>query len=160
MAKEEEMKKQGVEEKDWHLFETAEKVGKKLEKQELKESRKATFGWHAFTKDADFRVYEKQLDNLNTSKVVKDTSREDSFDPFQYGNLGVGAVSKEGLDRMSNYVEERQAKRSEFSRRRMNIDTGTDYINERNEHFNKKIKRSFDKYTVEIRQNLERGTAL
>ncbi len=26
--------------------------------------------------------------------------------------------------------------------------------------FNKKLARSFDKYTVEIRQNLERGTAL
>ena len=133
---------------------------KKQDKQELKESRKATFGWHAFTADANFRVYEKQLDTLSTSKVKKDTSGDDSFDAFQYGNLGVGAVSKEGLNRMSNYVEERQAKRGEFSRRRMNIDTGTDYINERNEHFNKKIKRSFDKYTNEIRQNLERGTAL
>lgn len=30
----------------------------------------------------------------------------------------------------------------------------------RNKHFNKKIKRAYDKYTVEIRQNLERGTAL
>jgi len=35
-----------------------------------------------------------------------------------------------------------------------------DYINDRNKHFNKKIKRAYDKYTVEIRQNLERGTAL
>ena len=33
-------------------------------------------------------------------------------------------------------------------------------INDRNEAFNRKIKREFDKYTVEIRQNLERGTAL
>ena len=33
-------------------------------------------------------------------------------------------------------------------------------INDRNKFFNKKIKRAFDKYTVEIRQNLERGTAL
>lgn len=35
-----------------------------------------------------------------------------------------------------------------------------DFINDKNEAFNKKIKRSFDKYTVEIRQNLERGTAI
>ena len=35
-----------------------------------------------------------------------------------------------------------------------------DYINERNKVFNKKIKRSYDKYTIETKQNLERGTAL
>jgi hypothetical protein len=35
-----------------------------------------------------------------------------------------------------------------------------DYINDRNAAFNKKLKKSFDKYTVEIRQNLERGTAV
>ena len=35
-----------------------------------------------------------------------------------------------------------------------------DYINKRNMVFNKKISRAFDKYTTEIRQNLERGTAL
>jgi hypothetical protein len=51
--------------------------------------------------------------------------------------------------------------RKNFSRRRANFD-GEDVtsINERNKQFNKKLKRAFDKYTVEIRQNLERGTAL
>lgn len=33
-------------------------------------------------------------------------------------------------------------------------------LERRNKHFNKKIKRAYDKYTIEIRQNLERGTAL
>jgi len=33
-------------------------------------------------------------------------------------------------------------------------------INKRNKKFNEKIGRTYDKYTVEIRQNLERGTAL
>ncbi len=56
----------------------------------------------------------------------------------------------------------KQGKRKEaFSRRRTeNSATDIDYINDRNKHFNKKIKRAYDKYTVEIRQNLERGTAL
>ena len=51
--------------------------------------------------------------------------------------------------------------RKNFSRRRAAYE-GEDVtsINERNKHFNKKLKRAFDKYTVEIRQNLERGTAL
>lgn len=55
-----------------------------------------------------------------------------------------------------------QGKRKEaFSRRRSEHSAADiDYINDRNKHFNKKIKRAYDKYTVEIRQNLERGTAL
>ena len=34
------------------------------------------------------------------------------------------------------------------------------YINKRNKRFNEKINRNYDKHTAEIRQNLERGTAL
>ncbi|KAJ9097363.1 hypothetical protein QFC19_006831 [Naganishia cerealis] len=34
------------------------------------------------------------------------------------------------------------------------------YINQRNKVFNQKINRFFDKYTTEIRENFERGTAL
>ena len=53
------------------------------------------------------------------------------------------------------------AEQPAFSRRRSEHGAADiDYINDRNKHFNKKIKRAYDKYTVEIRQNLERGTAL
>ena len=34
------------------------------------------------------------------------------------------------------------------------------HINQRNKKFNQKINRTYDKATAEIRQNLERGTAL
>ena len=34
------------------------------------------------------------------------------------------------------------------------------YINDRNAHFNKKLQRFFGEYTQDIRENLERGTAL
>ena len=70
-------------------------------------------------------------------------------------------MDKEGLQRMKSYIQDREKKRSNYSRQRMDVaGASVDFINSRNEHFNKKIKRSFDKYTVEIRQNLERGTAL
>ena len=39
-------------------------------------------------------------------------------------------------------------------------DDETGYINQRNKRFNQKLNRTYDKYTAEIRQNLERGTAL
>lgn len=52
-------------------------------------------------------------------------------------------------------------KRSKFSRRRAyNADADVDYINERNAKFNKKAERFYGKYTAEIKQNLERGTAV
>ena len=56
---------------------------------------------------------------------------------------------------------ERGKKRKEFSRRRrFHAEKDVDSINDRNEHFNRKIERAFGKYTVEIKNNLERGTAL
>lgn len=55
----------------------------------------------------------------------------------------------------------REDKRKEFSRRRRYDETQeVDYINERNQRFNKKIARAFDPYTKDIKQNLERGTAI
>lgn len=53
------------------------------------------------------------------------------------------------------------SKRKDFSRRRaFKDDADVDYINAGNADFNKKIKRAYDQYTVEIKQNLERGTAV
>lgn len=55
----------------------------------------------------------------------------------------------------------RVEKRSKYSRRRgVNEDSDVDYINDRNMRFNKKAARFYDEYTAEIKQNLERGTAV
>lgn len=52
-------------------------------------------------------------------------------------------------------------KRSKYSRRRAHDDDeDIDYINERNMRFNKKLERFYGKYTGDIKQNLERGTAI
>ena len=68
-----------------------------------------------------------------------------------------------GLERLSRHITEKQDKRLKQSGRRHRDEfdaVGSDAINSKNEFFNKKLKRSFDKYTVEVRQNLERGTAI
>ena len=65
------------------------------------------------------------------------------------------------MDRLAKYVQGKDAARGKFSRRRVHMEgEAVDFINERNRHFNKKIGRFFDKYSTEIKQNLERGTAL
>ena len=70
-------------------------------------------------------------------------------------------MSRSGSTIVLNELDDAAAKRKNFSRRRAhNDDRDVDSINERNAVFNRKVGRAFDKYTVEIRQNLERGTAL
>jgi len=164
----EELKRKGVNEKDWCLLETAESAGRKQERDRVKEERKATFGWQSFTQDATFRAYEKSLDKLPTatsaasgaSKASTVLTASASYDPMNYGGRVHSEVQPENLQKLTAHIQEREQSREKFSRRRQAAGGGVDYINDRNAEFNKKIKRSFDKYTVEIRQNLERGTAL
>lgn len=55
----------------------------------------------------------------------------------------------------------RIAKRNKFSRRRThNDEADIDYINERNMKFNAKLERYYGEHTTQIKQNLERGTAI
>lgn len=91
--------------------------------------------------------------------------------------------SKEGIDRMVDDLEKqyvfccklinsfkiiiifffflRIAKRNKFSRRRThNDEADIDYINERNMKFNAKLERYYGEHTTQIKQNLERGTAI
>ena len=52
-------------------------------------------------------------------------------------------------------------KRKKYSRRRaFDPDSDVDYINERNKKFNEKLERFYGQHTAEIKQNLERGTAV
>jgi pre-mRNA-splicing factor SYF2 len=55
----------------------------------------------------------------------------------------------------------RDEKRKNFSRRRpVHAEADIDYINDANAKFNQKIQRFFGESTSEIKQSLERGTAL
>lgn len=70
-------------------------------------------------------------------------------------------TSEDKIEKMVKELNDRAEKQKSFSRRRKYRDEkDIDSINERNEHFNKKIERAFGKYTLEIKNNLERGTAL
>uniref|UniRef100_A0A6I8RLP9 Pre-mRNA-splicing factor SYF2 n=1 Tax=Xenopus tropicalis TaxID=8364 RepID=A0A6I8RLP9_XENTR len=74
---------------------------------------------------------------------------------------GTHIPSQSGIDRMVTDLEKQIEKREKYSRRRAyNDDADIDYINERNAKFNKKAERFYGKYTAEIKQNLERGTAV
>ncbi|KAI8320960.1 SYF2-domain-containing protein [Martensiomyces pterosporus] len=65
------------------------------------------------------------------------------------------------VERLVKTVEEQQKKRAALHKPTVEKE-GDDvsYINERNARFNRKMNRAYDKYTKEIRDNFERGTAL
>ena len=122
-------------------------------KRQQKDDSEKTFGWEAFTAEAGYRSYEKQLHKLPTN-----TKTAIDSDQLSYGK---STVTKSGLNRLAKEIEEKEEAKKKYRKHRMEFDsTDVDGINAKNLHFNKKLKRSFDKYTVEIRQNLERGSAL
>lgn len=152
------MKAAGVSADQAYMMDTAEKSEYLQEKQRKKEANMATFGWQAFTTDAQYKSYKKQLNKLPSAAGTPAQSSD--YNELQYGKKCT-EVSSQGLNRLAQSIEDRERQRETFSRRRANFDaTSVDAINSKNEHFNKKLKRTYDKYTVEIRQNLERGTAL
>lgn len=88
----------------------------------------------------------------------------DAYDPTLANPIGRSAASsrseKEGAQRLAGEMKRRAEKRAN-KKRRIELDAeDITSINERNKKFNQKIGRNFDKHTAEIRQNLERGTAL
>lgn len=69
--------------------------------------------------------------------------------------------TRQAIDGMVKDLEAQIQKRKSFSRRRThNDDADIDYINEKNARFNKKLERFYGEHTAEIKQNLERGTAI
>ncbi|XP_072382636.1 pre-mRNA-splicing factor Syf2 [Diabrotica undecimpunctata] len=124
--------------------------------------------------DEGFSDYEaasvRQYNRLIKTMAPKDMERyeeqkEKYGDAFYAGpNTIVHGLHKdrpEAVDNLVKSVEDQIAKRSKYSRRRThNDDADIDYINERNAKFNKKMDRFYGEHTTEIKQNLERGTAV
>uniref|UniRef100_A0A5S6QW12 Pre-mRNA-splicing factor SYF2 n=1 Tax=Trichuris muris TaxID=70415 RepID=A0A5S6QW12_TRIMR len=69
--------------------------------------------------------------------------------------------SEKAIDRLVQDVHQQIEKRSKFRRSRVfDPDAPIDFINNRNRRYNEKLERFYGKYTEEIKQNLERGTAV
>ncbi|KDO68094.1 hypothetical protein CISIN_1g021740mg [Citrus sinensis] len=125
----------------------------------------APFGWDVFNQKALYDAYKKRTKNVEVD--LEEYNKMKEADPefyrdassLQYGKSP--KISEDKIDRMVKELKDREEKRNSFSRRRrFHEEKDIDSINDRNEHFNKKIERAFGKYTLEIKNNLERGTAL
>ncbi|XP_042808511.1 pre-mRNA-splicing factor SYF2 [Panthera leo] len=114
---------------------------------------------------AQLRQYHRLTKQIKPDMESYERLREkhgEEFFPTSNSLLhGTHVPSTEEVDRMVTDLEKQIEKRDKYSRRRpYNDDADIDYINERNAKFNKKAERFYGKYTAEIKQNLERGTAV
>ena len=146
---------------------TAQDAQDDLHGQDKKKRRKAEFGWAMYNEEAQYRGYKKNVKRaVNSGRLPSthgETSASASLDgdpnPLSYGRAP--HVQKERVQALVDELQDAEHRRANFSRRRT-FDEGDDVtsINMRNENFNKKIERAFNPYTREIKDNLERGTAL
>ncbi|CAG8432968.1 11029_t:CDS:2 [Diversispora eburnea] len=113
----------------------------------------------------------QKLNALNSAKVIKIENGEkvlaDINSSFyrDANSLHFASIdnqpSDKAVDRLVDDVYKQIERREKYSRKK-SIDEDSNnvtYVNERNRKFNGKVNRFFDKYTREIRENLERGTA-
>jgi len=156
-AKKKELEAAGLDPSDYRFLNDTAMGHEKAEKRRLeKEKNKAPFGWNVFNQDSLYRAYEKRLVNVPKGEHNGGEIRTESSLKW-----GTDRPPEHMIDHMVAELEETHNRRKKFSRRRQHYASNDiDYINDRNRVFNKKIKRAYDPYTIEIRQNLERGTAL
>ena len=71
------------------------------------------------------------------------------------------APSDSAKTKLALEMKAQRKRNATSSKRRMHDDTeDVTYINDKNAHFNKKLARTYDKFTGDIKASLERGTAL
>ncbi|KAK4327590.1 hypothetical protein Pmani_001947 [Petrolisthes manimaculis] len=116
--------------------------------------------------DATIRQYKRLINNKKIDMEDYERERERLGDAAFYGAnnttvIGLHHDSKDAIDSMVDDLEKQISKRERYSRRRIyDDDADINFINERNMKFNKKLERFYGGYTEEIKQNLERGTAV
>lgn len=137
-----------------------------VDRMERKKKRKNPDVGFSDYEQATFRQYQRLSKQIKTDQdeyeKQKNKLGEEAFYPTS-NTLGVTdhKDSKEAVDRLVDDLDKQLKKREKYSRRRAyDEDEDIDYINERNMKFNKKLERFYGKYTTEIKQNLERGTAI
>lgn len=135
------------------------------EKWERKKKKKNPDPGFSDFESATYRQYQRNTKalkpDLNDYSRQKEKLGEDFYATSNTLGLTQRKDPEEAVDRMVQDLEKQIEKRSKYSRRRTHDDDADiDSINERNAKFNKKLERFYGTYTAEIKQNLERGTAV
>lgn len=136
------------------------------ERLERKKKKKNPDQGFSTYEQATIRQYNRLVKNMPAPDMEQYEKQKQKYGDAFYGGTnviihGMHEDRKDAIDKMVNDIEGQISKRSKYSRRRThNDDADIDYINERNAKFNKKLERFYGEHTSEIKQNLERGTAI
>ena len=107
--------------------------------------------------EGQHKNYEGSLKSISRQSV-SDNATSETFNPMM--EAVDPEKEREGARRLANELHRRIQKAAK-KRNRLEFDEeDVTYINKRNKQFNKKISRNYDRASAEIKQNLERGTAL
>nr|XP_020658895.1 pre-mRNA-splicing factor SYF2 [Pogona vitticeps] len=144
------------------LLEISAEDAERFERKKKKKNPDLGFSDYAAAQLRQYQRLTRQIKpDLEQYEKLKEESGEEFYPTSNSLLHGTHVPCKEGVDRMVSDLEKQIQKREKYSRRRpYNDDADIDYINERNAKFNKKAERFYGKYTAEIKQNLERGTAV
>ncbi|XP_053124376.1 pre-mRNA-splicing factor SYF2 [Hemicordylus capensis] len=144
------------------LLEISAEDAERFERKRKKKNPDLGFSDYAAAQLRQYQRLTRQIKpDLEKYEKLREDSGEDFYPTSDSLLHGTHVPGKEGIDRMVSDLEKQIQKREKYSRRRSyNDDADIDYINERNAKFNKKAERFYGKYTAEIKQNLERGTAV
>ena len=143
----------GIPESKKYLLESINQNEKKANYLNKKKKREIK-GNDLFTLDAYYRAYKKRSKELPFDKELYYDEMENGISKNKIQN----DIKKELL---GNDMKQQIEKRSKFSRRRKFMEEDeVDYINERNQKYNQKLHRFFGKESKEVKNNMERRTAL
>lgn len=136
----------------WYLNDTLAQV-KAKNALEVKKQRNISFGWNVWNQRSVYQNYEKQLSQMKS--VSADTTRYSGMAKPTEGEDFV--PTSEGRKRLAMLLSEKK----KAKRHRSDVELGdVNYVNRQNRKFNKRLEKAYGAYTLEIKQNLERGTAL
>lgn len=124
---------------------------------EQKEARKFSVNdYH--NPEGQHRNYERNVRGIQRHEV-SEAAASTTFNPMM--DSVDQEKEREGARRLANEMHRRIERSKKNKRNRLEFEeTDVSYINQRNKIFNQKISRNYDQATAEIKQNLERGTAL
>ncbi|QSL65677.1 hypothetical protein MERGE_002990 [Pneumocystis wakefieldiae] len=161
---------------DWTIEESERWDQRMKEKQEARD--KSLFAdytqvaQHSYEKlmrkfKPDLEAYEKERAKVVANRAgldEEDSGGANTYESFyrdaNFLGFASSKPSKKAIDRLIEDLNKQEEMRNKSKRRFDPDNEDVSYINERNANFNRKISRFYDKYTREIRESLERGTAV
>jgi hypothetical protein len=140
------------------LYETAESIALRSRKSRKSEET----GWNVYNDEALYKAQERRIEKMGFYPDAYERQKSQMGDASFYNPGAIGhKPSDDAKERLAGSLKEEVERRKKFSRRRVfDEDEEVQWINEANRRFTKQLDRAFGDYTREIKNNLERGTAV